>query len=52
LFDIIFLLFKDEYSREPTIFTLSEGMEKPIDPISDVGIDQINHLMFGDAANQ
>ncbi|KAJ3687764.1 hypothetical protein LUZ61_016928 [Rhynchospora tenuis] len=39
----------DEYSREPTAFALLEGMEKPIDPISDVGIDQINHLMFGDA---
>ncbi|KAJ1701786.1 hypothetical protein LUZ63_001565 [Rhynchospora breviuscula] len=38
----------DEYSREPTTFTLLEGMEKPIDPISDVGIDQINHLMFRD----
>ncbi|KAJ4747281.1 Phosphatidylinositol N-acetylglucosaminyltransferase subunit P [Rhynchospora pubera] len=38
----------DEYSQEPTAFTLFEGMEKPIDPISDVGIDQINHLMFSD----
>jgi phosphatidylinositol glycan class P protein len=39
----------DEHSRESTTFIPLKGMEKPIDPISDVGIDQINHLMFGDA---
>ena len=46
---MIFILFIDEYSREPNTFIPSEEMEKPIDPISDVGIDQINHLMFGNA---
>ncbi|KAJ3681758.1 hypothetical protein LUZ60_014331 [Juncus effusus] len=36
----------DEYSRDG-ILSLPDGMGKPIDPISDVGIDHINNLMFG-----
>ncbi|GMN39112.1 hypothetical protein TIFTF001_008334 [Ficus carica] len=41
----------DEFSREPSTFKLSkEGDEndQPIEPISDIGIDRINHLMFDD----
>lgn len=36
----------DEYSRECSTFTFS-GVEQPIEPISDIGINQINDLMFG-----
>lgn len=39
----------DEYSREPSSFEPSaEGDEQPIEPISDIGINQINDLMFND----
>ncbi|KAJ6808477.1 phosphatidylinositol N-acetylglucosaminyltransferase subunit P-like isoform X1 [Iris pallida] len=38
----------DEYSRESSSIISSEGGgEKPIEPISDIGIDKINDLMFG-----
>lgn len=38
----------DEYSRERTAFMSSvDGAEKPIEPISDIGINQINDQMFG-----
>ncbi|CAL5440116.1 unnamed protein product [Camellia sinensis] len=38
-----------EYSREPLIFEPSmEGDEQPIEPISDIGINLINDLMFND----
>lgn len=38
----------DEYSREPSVFVSSvEGEEHPIEPISDIGINQINDRMFG-----
>lgn len=37
----------DEYSREPLSFEHTvEGDEQPIEPISDLGLDQINDLMF------
>lgn len=40
----------DEYSREPSIYVpLVEGDEQPIEPMSDIGINQINDLMFHDA---
>ncbi|KAL4369223.1 hypothetical protein GQ457_05G005310 [Hibiscus cannabinus] len=40
----------DEFSREPSSFlSHMEGDEQPIEPISDLGIDKINVLMFGDA---
>ncbi|KAF6153985.1 hypothetical protein GIB67_037689 [Kingdonia uniflora] len=40
----------DEHSREPSSFvTIVEGDERPIDPISDIGIDLINDLMFSSA---
>lgn len=39
----------DEYSREPSSFEPSEeDDELPIEPISDIGINQINDLMFND----
>lgn len=39
----------DEHSRDPQIFTpLTEKDDQPIEPISDIGIDQINELMFRD----
>jgi len=39
----------DEYSREPSSFEPSEeDNELPIEPISDIGINQINDLMFND----
>uniref|UniRef100_A0A6V7QVH0 PIG-P domain-containing protein n=1 Tax=Ananas comosus var. bracteatus TaxID=296719 RepID=A0A6V7QVH0_ANACO len=37
----------DDYSRERSMVMLAEGLEKPIEPISDIGIDQINNRMFG-----
>ncbi|CAH9088597.1 unnamed protein product [Cuscuta europaea] len=39
----------DEFSREPLLssaFIDDEDDERPIDPISDIGIDQINKIMF------
>ncbi|XP_010244119.1 PREDICTED: phosphatidylinositol N-acetylglucosaminyltransferase subunit P-like isoform X1 [Nelumbo nucifera] len=39
----------DEYSREPSSFVPMEGDEQPIEPISDIGINKINDLMFGSA---
>ncbi|KAK1270121.1 Phosphatidylinositol N-acetylglucosaminyltransferase subunit P [Acorus gramineus] len=37
----------DQYSRErPTFINPVHGKERPIDPISDIGIDHINELMF------
>ncbi|XP_072963220.1 phosphatidylinositol N-acetylglucosaminyltransferase subunit P-like [Typha angustifolia] len=36
----------DEYSRERSVLISSMGTEKPIEPISDIGIDQINGCMF------
>uniref|UniRef100_A0A2P2JJQ8 PIG-P domain-containing protein n=1 Tax=Rhizophora mucronata TaxID=61149 RepID=A0A2P2JJQ8_RHIMU len=39
----------DEFSREPSELVPSrEGDEQPIEPISDIGINEINSLMFGD----
>ncbi|PSS17831.1 Phosphatidylinositol N-acetylglucosaminyltransferase subunit P like [Actinidia chinensis var. chinensis] len=39
----------DEHSREPSRFEPSvEGDEQPIEPLSDIGINQINDLMFND----
>lgn len=38
----------DENSRERTTFTHAIEEETPIEPISDISIDQINNLMFGD----
>lgn len=39
----------DEHSREPQIFTTSTTEDdQPIEPISDIGINQINELMFRD----
>ncbi|OVA02498.1 PIG-P [Macleaya cordata] len=40
----------DEFSREHSSFIASnEGDEQPIEPISDIGIHQINDLMFNSA---
>nr|GMD62498.1 phosphatidylinositol N-acetylglucosaminyltransferase subunit P-like [Ipomoea batatas] len=39
----------DEFSREPlpsSALTDDDDDERPIDPISDIGIDQINNIMF------
>lgn len=38
----------DEKSREHTAFFPATEDERPIEPISDIGIDRINTLMFGD----
>ncbi|OWM83670.1 phosphatidylinositol N-acetylglucosaminyltransferase subunit P [Punica granatum] len=38
----------DEFSREPSSSSLlADGDELPIEPISDIGIDEINRRMFG-----
>ncbi|URE01060.1 phosphatidylinositol N-acetylglucosaminyltransferase subunit [Musa troglodytarum] len=42
-FNIMF----DEYSRERSTVTSLRGEECPIEPISDIGVDQINNIMFG-----
>ncbi|KAF8380665.1 hypothetical protein HHK36_028155 [Tetracentron sinense] len=40
----------DDYSREPSSSVPSvEGDELPIEPISDIGINQVNDLMFNPA---
>ncbi|XP_062175140.1 phosphatidylinositol N-acetylglucosaminyltransferase subunit P [Alnus glutinosa] len=37
----------DEFSREPSSFLPSmDGDEQPIEPISDIGLDRINDVMF------
>ncbi|CAK9178985.1 unnamed protein product [Ilex paraguariensis] len=39
----------DEFSREPSSFiSSSEENDQPIEPIADIGINQINDLMFND----
>lgn len=44
-------LCSDEFSRDPlTLDSSVEGDEKPIDPISDIGIDRINDAMFNNSA--
>jgi len=45
---ILTFLSSDEYSRDPLSLDFLE--EKPIDPISDVGIDRINDAMFYNSA--
>jgi phosphatidylinositol N-acetylglucosaminyltransferase subunit P len=40
--------FADEKSREHTAFSPATEDERPIEPISDIGIDRINSLMYGD----
>lgn len=43
------LFFVDEHSREPVYSNrASEEDDQPIEPYSDIGIDQINELMFKD----
>ncbi|WOL07134.1 phosphatidylinositol N-acetylglucosaminyltransferase subunit P [Canna indica] len=37
----------DDYTRERSLTTSSVGEEQPIEPISDIGVNQINKLMFG-----
>ena len=52
IYAIVPLCFVDEFSREPSSFLSHiEGDEQvqPIDPISDLGINKINVLMFDDA---
>ncbi|KAL2341110.1 hypothetical protein Fmac_009050 [Flemingia macrophylla] len=40
----------DEFSRDPSsLESFLTGDEKPIEPISDIGIDRINEIMFNDA---
>ncbi|KAL6844193.1 hypothetical protein ACP4OV_025866 [Aristida adscensionis] len=39
----------DENSRERTVFSPEAEAERPIEPISDISIDQINNLMFSDS---
>lgn len=49
-FLFLFFLLTDEYSREPSSYvpSLEEDDELPIEPISDIGINQINALLFND----
>ncbi|KAK9094510.1 hypothetical protein Scep_025979 [Stephania cephalantha] len=39
----------DEYSREPTTFADTTTSDQPIEPLSDIGINKINDLMFNSA---
>ncbi|XP_020235558.1 phosphatidylinositol N-acetylglucosaminyltransferase subunit P isoform X2 [Cajanus cajan] len=39
----------DEFSRDPSSLERSLTDEKPIEPISDIGIDRINDIMFNNA---
>ncbi|KAJ0961758.1 hypothetical protein J5N97_029586 [Dioscorea zingiberensis] len=36
----------DEHSREPSSSIVSRRLDQPIEPISDIGIDNTNKLMF------
>jgi phosphatidylinositol N-acetylglucosaminyltransferase subunit P len=48
---ILISLSSDEYNRDPlSLDFLEDGDEKPIDPISDVGIGRINDAMFNNSA--
>ncbi|XP_068496638.1 phosphatidylinositol N-acetylglucosaminyltransferase subunit P isoform X2 [Phaseolus vulgaris] len=38
----------DEFSKDPSSNECSLEDEKPIEPISDIGIDRINDIMFND----
>lgn len=40
--------FADEFSREPStsVPLMDEGDDRPIEPISDIGIHKVNALMF------
>lgn len=40
------LFISDEHSREPLTFIAAQGLDQPIKPISDIGIDYVNELMF------
>ncbi|MCO5573278.1 hypothetical protein L7F22_027047 [Adiantum nelumboides] len=39
----------DEFTRAPTMFSMGDasGKERPIDPISDIPITDVNYMMFG-----
>ncbi|KAK9038985.1 hypothetical protein V6N11_023825 [Hibiscus sabdariffa] len=44
------IILADEFSREAcSLLSHMEGDEQPIEPISDLGVDKINILMFDDA---
>ncbi|KAM3403335.1 hypothetical protein ACQJBY_006837 [Aegilops geniculata] len=40
--------FSDEHAREPASSSLRTGADQAIEPIADIGIDRMNHLMFGE----
>jgi len=42
-------LCSDEFSKDPSSDECSLEDEKPIEPISDIGIDRINDIMFNNA---
>jgi len=42
----------DEFSKDPSSNECSLEDEKPIEPISDIGIDRINDIMFNNATKQ
>ncbi|KAM3409712.1 hypothetical protein ACQJBY_002152 [Aegilops geniculata] len=41
-----FNTISDEHAREPASSSLRTGEDQAIEPISDIGIDRMNHLMF------
>lgn len=40
------LFISDEHSREPLTFIAAQGLDQPIKPISNIGNDYVNELMF------
>ncbi|KAM0854338.1 hypothetical protein ACQ4PT_050493 [Festuca glaucescens] len=42
----------DEHARDPAASSPGTGADRPVEPISDVGIDRMNHLMFGDQGSR
>jgi hypothetical protein len=45
--NLVLITSPDEFSREPSSFRPSmDGDEQPIEPISDIGLDRINDVMF------
>ncbi|XP_047043618.1 phosphatidylinositol N-acetylglucosaminyltransferase subunit P-like [Lolium rigidum] len=42
----------DEHARYRASSSPGTGADRPVEPISDIGIDRMNHLMFGDQGSR
>jgi phosphatidylinositol glycan class P protein len=46
------ILLSDEHARDPASSSPATGADQPVEPISDIGIDRMNHLMFADEGSR